>query len=88
MLQGKRGGLKDTLPDDMMEAVFRATIQRTGINPAVNTSACPLHQPTSFRHPWITMLSGLLSCTPPMPLNDISALSDGLWADAVMSLSS
>ncbi|CAK0784137.1 3-ketoacyl-CoA thiolase 2, peroxisomal [Coccomyxa viridis] len=32
--KGKRGGLKDTLPDDMMEAVFRATIQRTGVNPA------------------------------------------------------
>ena len=45
MLQGKRGGLKDTLPDDMMEAVFRATIQRTGVNPAVSSSAHPLHQP-------------------------------------------
>ena len=44
MLQGKRGGLKDTLPDDMMEAVFRATIQRTGVNPAVSSSAPPMHQ--------------------------------------------
>ncbi len=35
-VQGKRGGLKDTLPDDMLAAVFAATLQRTGINPAVS----------------------------------------------------
>jgi hypothetical protein len=33
--QAKRGGLKDTLPDDLLLAVFKATLERTGINPAV-----------------------------------------------------
>ncbi|CAL8469403.1 g8944 [Coccomyxa elongata] len=32
--KAKRGGLKDTLPDDMLAAVFQATLDRTGINPA------------------------------------------------------
>jgi len=27
--------LKDTLPDDLLLAVFKATLERTGINPAV-----------------------------------------------------
>ena len=36
IVQGKRGGLKDTLPDDMLATVFAATLQRTGINPAVS----------------------------------------------------
>ncbi len=34
-VQAKRGGLKDTLPDDLLLAVFKATLERTGINPAV-----------------------------------------------------
>ena len=34
-LQAKRGGLKDTLPDDMLATVFKATLQRTGIDPKV-----------------------------------------------------
>ena len=34
-MQAKRGGLKDTLPDDMLHAVFTATLERTGLNPAV-----------------------------------------------------
>ena len=34
-LQAKRGGLKDTLPDDMLAAVFQATLQRTRIDPKV-----------------------------------------------------
>ena len=40
-MQGKRGGLKDTLPDDMLAAVFTATLERTGINPAVSISSPP-----------------------------------------------
>jgi hypothetical protein len=39
-LQAKRGGLKDTLPDDMLLAVFKATLERTGINPAVSAALC------------------------------------------------
>lgn len=31
--QAKRGGLKDTSPDDLLSAVFEATIQRTGVDP-------------------------------------------------------
>ena len=67
MLQGKRGGLKDTLPDDMMEAVFRATIQRTGVNPAVSSSAHPLHQPPSISlntNTMISCFSHLHTCNP------------------------
>ncbi|KAK9831308.1 hypothetical protein WJX81_000893 [Elliptochloris bilobata] len=32
--KAKRGGLKDTLPDDLLVTVFKATLDRTGINPA------------------------------------------------------
>lgn len=32
--QAKRGGLKDTLADDLVATVLKATIDRTGINPA------------------------------------------------------
>ena len=32
--KAKRGGLKDTAPDDLLLAVLSATLQRTGINPA------------------------------------------------------
>ena len=47
VVQGKRGGLKDTLPDDMLATVIAATLQRTGINPAVCvqpavTCTCPV----------------------------------------------
>lgn len=31
--KAKRGGLKDTSPDDLLSAVFEATIQRTGVDP-------------------------------------------------------
>lgn len=31
--QAKRGGLKDTSPDDLLSAVFEATLQRTGVDP-------------------------------------------------------
>ena len=31
--QAKRGGLKDTAPDDLLCAVFEATLQRTGVDP-------------------------------------------------------
>ena len=41
-VQAKRGGLKDTLPDDMLGAVFQATLERTGINPAVRNQCCNL----------------------------------------------
>ena len=44
--QGKRGGLKDTLPDDMLTAVFQATLQRTGIDPAVSSAADFRRAPT------------------------------------------
>lgn len=33
--QAKRGGFKDTLPDDMLAAVVTATLQRTGVEPEV-----------------------------------------------------
>jgi acetyl-CoA acetyltransferase len=32
--KAKRGGLKDTPPDDLLLAVLTATLQRTGIDPA------------------------------------------------------
>lgn len=34
--QAKRGGFKDTLPDDMLAAVITATLQRTGVEPEVS----------------------------------------------------
>ncbi len=39
-VQAKRGGLKDTLADDLMTAVFKATIQQTGIEPGVCCELC------------------------------------------------
>lgn len=35
-MQAKRGGLKDTLPDDMLGAVFKATLERTGVDAKVS----------------------------------------------------
>ena len=35
-MQAKKGGLKDTLADDMIATVLKATIDRTGVNPAVS----------------------------------------------------
>ena len=86
-LQGKRGGLKDTLPDDMMEAVFKATIQRTGINPAVSPSAHPQHQ-ASVRLTLDSMVSGLYSCTPPMPSHDTVRWPLGRCCDVTELLTS
>lgn len=34
--QAKRGGFKDTPPDDMLAAVITATLQRTGVEPEVS----------------------------------------------------
>lgn len=35
MLQAKRGALKDTPADDMLAAVLKATVDRTGVEPEV-----------------------------------------------------
>ena len=54
VVQGKRGGLKDTLPDDMLATVIAATLQRTGINPAVcippPAVTCDRTRPISLLH--------------------------------------
>jgi hypothetical protein len=34
-LQAKRGGLKDTLADDLLATVLKATLQQTGVEPQV-----------------------------------------------------
>lgn len=33
--QAKKGGLKDTLADDLVATVIKATLERTGVNPEV-----------------------------------------------------
>lgn len=43
--------MKDTLPDDLLAAVFQATLDRTGINPAVRSSIVQSVWPTVTRGP-------------------------------------
>lgn len=57
-MQGKRGGLKDTLPDDMLATVFTATLERTGINPAVSISSHDLHFQQKSQLPFHHVLPG------------------------------
>lgn len=33
MCKAKRGGLKDTLPDDILAPVLKAVVERTGVDP-------------------------------------------------------
>lgn len=33
MCKAKRGGFKDTLPDDILAPVLKAVVERTGVNP-------------------------------------------------------
>ncbi len=75
MMQGKRGGLKDTLPDDMLAAVFQATLQRTGIDPAVGAptltpvSTHLLTSPSDVPLAQSTPVSASFACTPPCQLS-------------------
>ena len=39
LAQAKRGALKDCPADDMLAAVLQATVDRTGVDPAVGASA-------------------------------------------------
>lgn len=59
-MQAKRGGLKDTLPDDLLVTVFKATLERTGINPAVRArtlEAAPRHRGLAGCVTWCLSLS-------------------------------
>jgi len=38
--RARKGGLKDTLPEEMLSAVFKATIEKTKINPALVEDIC------------------------------------------------